>query len=80
MTATSEIKRDAFGNPFKGVGAIRRLSSWGPDRRCTSTLDDGRPCPTLLNRYNPGPDCLIHTQAKADAEREREALTAEKVH
>lgn len=28
-------------------------------RRCTHVTEDGR-CITLLNRFNPGPECLVH--------------------
>ncbi len=37
-------------------------------RRCTRQTADGQ-CITILNRFNPGPECLLHAAQTEAAER-----------
>lgn len=68
------MKRDAWGNPFKGSGSRRPNATYPSGRRCS------RGCPTILNRYNPGPECLRCQELSRDVGGELEDLVREKVH
>lgn len=68
---------DAWGNPW-GRSRPRNMERPLPDypagRRCS--VDS---CATILNGYNPGPECLRHAP-ELPWDRELEELVAEKVH
>lgn len=68
---------DAFGNPYRGAGRTVPQTTYakrGEIRLCANG------CPTRLNRYNPGPECLRCRELGRDAGAELSALAGERVH
>ena len=67
MAATKTRTQDAWGNPWGKAlprNMERPLTRYGETRRCAARETEGPyaglRCWTVLNQYNPGPECLRH--------------------